>query len=132
MISNSLKMMVDRDIANIIDYSTSEQDTGRKWIDGKPIYQKTIAIYENSQLVSGLTLTNKELSGNTIPQDIDKAISCTQLSKRSTGYIDNGNFTDRSKVLVHQSTGTLYVDVDGTPAYMYAILEYTKVTSNAE
>ena len=25
-----------------MDYSTSEQDTGRKWIDGKPIYQKTI------------------------------------------------------------------------------------------
>ena len=25
----------------ILDYSTTEQDTGRKWIDGKPIYQKT-------------------------------------------------------------------------------------------
>ena len=24
-----------------INYSTTEQDTGRKWIDGKPIYQKT-------------------------------------------------------------------------------------------
>lgn len=24
-----------------IDYSTEEQDTGLKWIDGKPIYQKT-------------------------------------------------------------------------------------------
>lgn len=41
MISNSLKMMVDRDTANTIDYSTTEQNTGRKWIDGKPIYQKT-------------------------------------------------------------------------------------------
>lgn len=27
-----------------IDYSTTEQDTGLKWIDAKPIYQKTIAI----------------------------------------------------------------------------------------
>lgn len=25
-----------------MDYSTSEQDTGCKWIDGKPIYKKTI------------------------------------------------------------------------------------------
>lgn len=25
-----------------MDYSTSEQDTGCKWIDGKPIYRKTI------------------------------------------------------------------------------------------
>lgn len=24
-----------------VDYSTTEQNTGRKWIDGKPIYQKT-------------------------------------------------------------------------------------------
>ena len=128
MISNSLKMMVDRDTSNTIDYSTTEQDIGRKWIDGKPIYQKTIAIYENSQLVAGLTLTGNELSGNTIPQNIDKAISCKQLSMRSTGYIDNGNFTDKSKLLVHQSAGTLYVDTDSTPVYMYAILEYTKTT----
>ena len=27
-----------------IDYSTTEQDTGLKWIDGKPIYQKTFNI----------------------------------------------------------------------------------------
>lgn len=27
-----------------ISYSTTEQDTGTKWIDGKPIYQKTINI----------------------------------------------------------------------------------------
>lgn len=27
-----------------IDYSTEEQNTGIKWIDGKPIYQKTITI----------------------------------------------------------------------------------------
>ncbi len=27
-----------------VDYSTTEQNTGRKWIDGKDIYQKTYAI----------------------------------------------------------------------------------------
>ena len=27
-----------------MDYSTSEQDTGCKWIDGKPIYKKTVDI----------------------------------------------------------------------------------------
>ena len=27
-----------------IDYSTEEQDTGLKWIDGSPVYQKTISI----------------------------------------------------------------------------------------
>lgn len=32
-----------------IDYSTTEQDTGLKWIDGKPIYQKTI-VYTNTSV----------------------------------------------------------------------------------
>ena len=27
-----------------MDYSTSEQDTGCKWIDGKPIYKKTVSL----------------------------------------------------------------------------------------
>lgn len=31
-----------------IDYSTTEQDTGLKWIDGKPIYQKTFIITQNA------------------------------------------------------------------------------------
>ena len=29
------------DIPSVIDYSTTEQDTGIKWVDGKSIYQKT-------------------------------------------------------------------------------------------
>lgn len=31
-----------------IDYSTTEQDTGVRWIDGKPIYQKTFVISNNN------------------------------------------------------------------------------------
>lgn len=31
-----------------MDYSTSEQDTGCKWIDGKPIYKQTFAGTYNS------------------------------------------------------------------------------------
>lgn len=31
-------------IRDAIDFSTSEQDTGRKWTDGKTIYQKTVVI----------------------------------------------------------------------------------------
>ena len=39
-------------IVSDLDYSTEEQLTGRRWIDGKPIYQKTIAFsFENSSTV---------------------------------------------------------------------------------
>lgn len=40
-----------------IDYSTTEQDTGLKWIDGKPIYQKTFVISDNNYVdISGLNI----------------------------------------------------------------------------
>lgn len=40
-----------------IDYSTTEQDTGLKWIDGKPIYQKTFMISNNNYVdISGLNI----------------------------------------------------------------------------
>lgn len=72
MISNSLKMMVDRDTANTIDYSTTEQDTGRKWIDGKPIYQKTFSVnytFDNSTTNKWVTIS--EVSINNIENIID-------------------------------------------------------------
>ena len=41
---------------NIIDYSTEEQNTGIKWIDGKPLYQKTINF--NNQVTTNKAWTN--------------------------------------------------------------------------
>ena len=35
-----------------VDYSTTEQNTGLKWVDGKPIYQKTIELTTNDTWVS--------------------------------------------------------------------------------
>lgn len=44
------KTYVDTSISKVtpISYSTTEQDTGRRWIDGKHIYQKTFNIAPNS------------------------------------------------------------------------------------
>lgn len=38
-----------------VDYSTTEQDTGLKWIDGKPIYQKTYSEVLTSTIGNGAT-----------------------------------------------------------------------------
>lgn len=35
-----------------IDYSLNEQATGKKWVDGKPIYQKTLLFEANDTLVN--------------------------------------------------------------------------------
>ena len=40
---------------SMINYSTSEQNTGIKWIDGRNIYQKTIEVQESD--ISGGTHT---------------------------------------------------------------------------
>lgn len=62
-----------------IDYSTTEQNTGRKWIDGKDIFQKTIVLestvlvktsWISTGIASGdiLTVLNMEiLDGNNNP-----------------------------------------------------------------
>lgn len=42
-----------------MDYSTSEQDTGCKWIDGKKIYRKTI---DTGALPQGGAITTKDIS----------------------------------------------------------------------
>ena len=40
-----------------IDYSTTEQNTGLKWIDGKPIYQKTFVTTDTNYIdISGLNI----------------------------------------------------------------------------
>lgn len=46
---------------NLINYSTTEQDTGIKWIDDKPIYQKTLEI-TSTQLTSSETVLANGIS----------------------------------------------------------------------
>lgn len=62
-----------------VDYSTSEQDTGRKWIDGKPIYQKTVVKSDN--ITSGVD--NAVLHGI---DNIDEVIDYDGIMIESSGY----------------------------------------------
>lgn len=56
-----------------VDYSTTEQNTGLKWIDGKPIYQKTYYITES---------TEKEESDYDISNDnVDTIVECGGIVK---------------------------------------------------
>ena len=44
----------------ILDYSTTEQDTGMKWVDDRPVYQKTIALPEANYSASSWTTIEEE------------------------------------------------------------------------
>lgn len=55
-----------------VDYSLTEQNTGKKWIDGRTIYQRTYNIY------SGVKTNNVTLTSSDIPNiaEIDYPIHC--------------------------------------------------------
>lgn len=55
-----------------IDYSTTEHDTGKKWIDGRPVYSKVV-IFENDVSVTN-TWTNTNYSIN-----LDIIVKCDGL-----------------------------------------------------
>ena len=52
-----------------VDYSTEEQDTGVKWIDGKTIYQKTIYV---PSVATG--------TASNIQHDIDNIETCVSIT----------------------------------------------------
>lgn len=56
-----------------VDYSTEEQDTGIKWIDGKTIYQKTIYV---SSVATG--------TASNIQHDIDNIETCVSITGTCT------------------------------------------------
>jgi hypothetical protein len=69
-----------------INYSTNEQDTGIKWIDGKTVYQKTLVEVGGSShlynLPTGLTTST-----------VDTVIEMTVIGMRAdTGEIFNANY----------------------------------------
>lgn len=89
-----------------IDYSTDEQDTGLKWIDGKKIYQKTIQ--KDSTNVSGTDVSIDVTSLN-----ID---SCINL------------FGTFNRVVA--STGTFEYTFNGYESeYIHSIMRYANYGS---
>lgn len=71
-----------------IDYTTEEQNTGLKWINNKPVYQKTVTL---------LSLSN---SSNTLLENVDDVINISGFILREGGvykdyvpyYADNVKF----------------------------------------
>lgn len=73
------KKYVDDAIAGVsgggINYSTNEQDTGVKWIDGKTIYQKTYNI--GNKVVNGNAWLDINLDGTNVENIIQWCGDCT-------------------------------------------------------
>ena len=82
----------------IVNYSTEEQNTGIKWIDGKYIFQKTF-ILENQIIVSPSSWTNTEIQ----LLNVDKFINAFAISE--DGTFQGSVATDKSENIIQlQST----------------------------
>lgn len=96
-----------------IDYSTEEQDTGLKWIDGKSIYQKTIDFEEQ------IGVSHSSWTNTTIAMSVDKILMAKGID---TGGAYQGEF------LAYINGGTLNIqtprNTDGFCRYL--TIQYTK------
>lgn len=105
-----------------INYSTEEQDTGLKWIDGKKIYQKTVSCGELPNK------TNKSIAHGIINMDV--VVDLKGMAKNGSGlYV--------TVPLVNKDPG-VRLDADATNIYLqssddwsnysnaYITIQYTK------
>ena len=111
--------------AALTDYSTTEQNTGRLWIDGKTIYRKEISL-------GSLT--------NTTPKSVAHGISNLDTAVSLSGFATNGtiflplplarysNFA--SQIGLYMDTTNVVVEPgnDRTAYTGYVVIEYTKTS----
>lgn len=118
--SNGKKVMTN------IDYTTNEQDTGLKWVNGSTIYQKTIT-----------STTNSTTATKTIPHGISGlsvvvSIEGTVDAADSNQYrIIGANYTpaDSNYTYYRIDPTNIYVNSNGAPnlsTTFYLTLRYTK------
>lgn len=120
------KMLNDK-ITNANIYSTQEVNTGKKWIDGKPLYRKVISGYWSF-----------ETGDTNIAHNISNLDLCIRadLFRIDTGHISwkfpyisaSGGFTGITNVTPENVIVKAYNDTWSNKNNGYIILEYTKIT----
>lgn len=103
------------------NYSTEEQDTGFTWIDGKPIYKKTLS-YSIAQTGDNATPHNISNLSNIIKIE---GILSGNSQWRPASYGDGGN-SDTVTYVDSSNVVTYCVGSSNIGRTMYATLYYTK------
>ena len=113
-------------VANSLSYSETEQKTGGKWIDGKPIYRKVVAC---GALPNN---TTKNVAHNI--SNVGRFINYYGTAKGNTTTINipylDGSGHDYSVFVNVNNTNVVIRTYKDRSAYTdtYIILEYTKST----
>lgn len=110
-------------VVSDLDYSTEEQLTGRRWVNGKPIYIKTLNI---ASISSGTTTIAVENIEDLISYDGRITISDTQ---RPFPFSQNGL---TSKALINECYGgNIHIISNWDATDLKVNIKYTKTTDTA-
>ena len=114
------------DIQSIKDaevYSTSETNTGKKWIDGKPIYRKVITSTLTSTITHGIANINEivNLKAVSYNPNSGKYFAVPSVRPSYSNY-EVGLFADVSTISLEYGSGL------PTTMTFKIIMEYTKTT----
>lgn len=105
------------------DYSTTAIDTGKKWIDGKPVYRKVIN-FNLSASEQDIWSTNIDI-GDTIDTFVYVSTFIDIDGTKSSQFLVNGVTTNKQVENQNTITITAY-DKSYSNQQGYAILEYTR------
>lgn len=117
------------DITNIGTYSTSETNTGKTWIDGKPIYRKVLTFTTGSSA--------GDMSVNIGESNIDKVVYSYGFTFRDSDGEERPmpniyrNMSSEYALAIYSTTRTgVQLTYGGSRTNMsgYIIVEYTKTT----
>lgn len=106
------------------NYSTTEHKTGRKWIDGKDIYEKTI--HANDVTLTTTSVINADIKTNTV--DTLVSINGTVLDNEGSLYECYISSTDRVVPVVNINGVTLLISNLTVKGYDITV-QYTKPTT---
>lgn len=114
-------------------YSTSEVDTGKLWIDGKPIYRKVLYFSNSTNIYNGGKFNANITNGERV-----WVVNAWYQNPNDTATIPmNYNLGGSNYLRTHvlnSSTGQIEINASSnftssTQRNVYIILEYTKTTN---
>lgn len=112
-----------------MSYSTSETNTGKTWIDGKPIYRKVINVGNIPDTTSKSTAHNIANIGTIIICEGRAVVNTTAKTSIGLPYINTDSSTVCIQVYANVTDVVVKTASSVWTAYAgFVILEYTKTT----
>jgi hypothetical protein len=124
--SGNMHSVTSNAVAEKVSYSTTEQLTGGKWIDGKPIYRKVIDF-------GALPNANTKNVAHNIT-NIGDIVNVSIIAKSSTEYLllaTGKNSVTDFNAWITKTNINIHTDSNRSSYNAITILEYTKTTDQA-